>query len=358
MENKIIFDVEKYRDDRKAVMTAEELAEKLNITATQLKTYEYARRKNIPLEEYKALCDAAGLSYEDYLVEVPAEEFIYRRPTIITILTNKGGAGKTTLAVNLAGALVSDCKKKCLVIDTDLQQNTTMHLGMLYPLDDSVEEAERIARITEETKEKNIYNAFVKKDDIQKHILHTNWENLDVVVSCDAMSTINKEMYSMQLGELRMQAILKKLINENPECYDFVIIDCNPDLSQINEAALFASDYVIIPLEATAFGLRGVQYVIDFYQSVKEQREELDLLGIMLNKYDGRKNITKDISEALFGDEYYQDKVFDTKVPVDTSIEQAQSFGEPLFVSFGKSKASKAYKTLAHEVLDRIKAKG
>ena len=347
----VSFDLAKFKEDRKKLMTAEELANRLGWPVTTIQNIDGGRRKSTTEEEYRAMCDAAGLSFDDYAN-------VYRRPTVITILTNKGGAGKTTLAVNLAGALVSDCKKKCLVIDTDLQQNTTMHLGMLYPLDDSVEEAERIARITEETKEKNIYNAFVNKDDIQKHNLHTNWENLDVVVSCDAMSTINKEMYSMQLGELRMQAILKKLLNENPECYDFIIIDCNPDLSQINESALFASDYVIIPLEATAFGLRGVQYVIDFYQSVKEQREELDLLGIMLNKYDGRKNITKDISEALFGDEYYQDKVFDTKVPVDTSIEQAQSFGEPLFVSFGKSKASKAYKTLAHEVLDRIKAKG
>ena len=358
MNTKIIFDVEHYRDDRKATLTAEELAEKLNMSPTQLKTYEYARRKNIPIEEYKALCDAAGIDYYSYLIEVPEVEFVYKRPIVITILTNKGGAGKTTTAVNLAGALVNDFEKKCLVIDSDLQQNTTMHLGMLYPLDDSVEEAERIARITEEAKTKNIYNAFVNRDDVHNHILHTPWENLDIVMSCDAMSTINKEMFQMRLGELRMQAILSRLIKENPEGYDFVFVDCNPDLSQINESALFASDYVIIPLEATAFGLRGVQYVTDFYQSVKEQSENLDLLGIVLNKYDARKNITKDISEALFGNEYYQEKIFETKIPVDTSIEQAQSFGEPLFANFSRTKAAKAYKALAQEVLDRINEKG
>ena len=349
------FDYVKFKEDRKKIMTAEELAAKAGMSVATIQNIDAGRRKTTTEEEYRQLCDAAGLSFDDYANT-------YRRPIIITILTNKGGAGKTTLAVNLAGALVDNFKKKCLVVDTDLQQNATMHLGMLYPLNDSPEEAERIARVTEEAKTKNIYNAFVNKDDIQKHILHTNWENLDVVVSCDAMSTINKEVYTMQLREYRMRTILTQLVNENPECYDFVFIDCNPDLSQINESALFASDYVIIPLEATAFGLRGVQYVIDFYQSVKEQVKEqngeLDLLGIMLNKYDGRKNITKDISEALMQDSYYEEKLFETKIPVDTNIEQAQNYGEPLFVTFGKTKAGKAYKALAQEVLDRINQKG
>lgn len=353
-----VFDLESYREDRKQTLTAEELAKKLEMPTNRLTNIEYGRKKNVTMDEYREICDAAGLVFEDYLREVEENPFIYKRPTVIVVLTNKGGAGKTTTAVNLAGALVKDFGKKCLVIDSDLQQNTTMHLGMLYPLDDSVEEAERISKITAEAKKKNIYEAFVHNQDIHNHILHTPWDNLDIVMSCDAMSTINKEMYSMRLGELRMQAILKNLINENPEGYDFVFIDCNPDLSQINESALFAGDYVIIPLEATAFGLRGVQYVTDFYQSVKEQSEKLELLGIVLNKYDARKNITKDISEALLGNEYYEEKVFETKIPVDTSIEQSQSYGEPLFVNFGRSKAYKAYKALAEEVLDRINEKG
>lgn len=347
----LTFDYIKFKEDRKKIMTADELAKKVGMPISTIQNIDNGRRKSTTEEEYRLLCDAAGLSYDDYVLG-------YKRPYVIVILTNKGGAGKTTTAVNLAGALVNDFNKKCLVIDSDLQQNTTMHLGMLYPLNDSAEEIERIARITEEAKSKNIYNAFVNKDDIHNHIIHTPWENLDIVMSCDAMSTINKEMFSMRLGELRMQSILSKLIKENPERYDFVFIDCNPDLSQINESALFAGDYVIIPLEATAFGLRGVQYVTDFYQSVKEQSESLDLLGIILNKYDTRKNITKDISEALLGNEYYEDKIFDTKIPVDTSIEQAQGFGEPLFVNFARSKAHKAYKSLAQEVLNRINEKG
>ncbi len=346
----LTFDYIKFKEDRKKIMTADELAKKVGMPISTIQNIDNGRRKSTTEEEYRLLCDAAGLSYDDYVLG-------YKRPHVIVILTNKGGAGKTTTAVNLAGALVNDFNKKCLVIDSDLQQNTTMHLGMLYPLNDSAEEIERIARITEEAKSKNIYNAFVNKDDIHNHIIHTPWENLDIVMSCDAMSTINKEMFSMRLGELRMQSILSKLIKENPERYDFVFIDCNPDLSQINESALFAGDYVIIPLEATAFGLRGVQYVTDFYQSVKEQSESLDLLGIILNKYDTRKNITKDISEALLGNEYYEDKIFDTKIPVDTSIEQAQGFGEPLFVNFARSKAHKAYKSLAQEVLNRISEK-
>ena len=139
------FDYVKFKEDRKKLMTAEELANRLGWPVATVQNIDNGRRKSTTEEEYRLMCDAAGLYYDDYANA-------YRRPIIITILTNKGGAGKTTLAVNLAGALVAHYRKKCLVIDTDLQQNTTMHLGMLYPLDDSPEEANRIAKVTEEAK--------------------------------------------------------------------------------------------------------------------------------------------------------------------------------------------------------------
>lgn len=341
------FDYIKFKEDRKKIMTAEELSGLTGMPVTTIQNIDNGRRKSTTEEEYRILCEAAGLNFDDYLLS-------YKRPYVIVVLTNKGGAGKTTVTVNLAGALASEYNKKCLVIDTDLQQNTTMHLGMLYPLDDSPEEAERIRKIEEEASKKNIYEAFVNKDDIQNHIMHTKWDKIDIVMSCDAMSTIDKEMFSMRLGELRMQEVLSNLMKENANMYDYVIIDCNPNLSQMNESCLFAADYVIIPLEAAPFGLRGVQYVVDFIEGVRENKKDLKTLGILLNKYDGRKNITKDISAALYSVEDYKDKLFETKIPVDTSIEQSQGFGEPLFVSFKRSNAYRAYKALAKEVITRI----
>lgn len=349
-----VFDLEAYREDRKQVCTAEELANRLNMPHSKLINIEHGRRKNVPMDEYKKICEAAGLSFEDYLREIEENPVVYKKPIVITFLTNKGGAGKTSAAVNLAGALVNDYNKKCLVIDSDSQQNTTMHLGMLFPIDDTPEEIARINEVYEESKTKNIYQAIINKDDIQNHILKTQWENLDIVMSCDDMSTMDMKMFTMQLSELRVQNILNKLINENPNGYDFIIFDCNPVLSQMNVSVLFATDYVIIPLEAAPFGLRGVQNVLNFVDDIRKQREELKTLGILLNKYDQRKNITKDVSAALFSVDDFSEKIFDTKIPVDTSIENSQGFGEPLFVSFKKSNAYNAYKSFANEVLERI----
>lgn len=143
------------------------------------------------------------------------------------------------------------------------------------------------------------------------------------------------------------------MVDENPEAYDYVIIDCNPTLSRFNESVLFGSDYLLIPLEASAFGLRGVSYVLNFYEAVKKVRKELKLLGIVLNKYDMRKNITKDITEVMESNAAIHDKLFDTKIVIDTSLEQAQGYGEPVFITAPKSRAANVYKELAKEVLNK-----
>lgn len=342
------FNHEKYRNDRKKVCSSDELARRLGIEPHFVITLEHGRKKTATLTDYKQMCDAVGLDVNDYVTEDNGE------PKVITFLTNKGGAGKTTAAINIAGSLAFDYGKKVLVIDTDLQQNSTQHLGMLYPEDESPEEIERFAKVLEDTKAKNIYNAIMKQDDIQNHILHTKWDNIDVVVSCDAMAKIDEEIFFLSLRELQMQRVLEKLIKENWNGYDYIIIDCNPTLSQFNKAVLFASDYLMIPLEASAFGLRGVQYIFDFYDSVKTHRSNLEILGILLNKIDNRKNITKEMTALIESNKRYKKCLLDTTIPVDTSIEQAQSYGEPLFVSFRKSKAYKAYKEATKEILKKM----
>lgn len=351
----LLFDYNSFREDRKKKLTAEKLAQKLEMSKSELDNIEHGRKRHcVTVDQYKAICEAAELDYRQYFKRVPIKKPTYKRPVVLTFLTNKGGAGKTSAAVNLAGALVDSFKKKCLVIDSDPQQNTTMHLGMLFPCDDTKLEQQRVNKVLKQSEKKNIYQAVMNKDDIQNHIQRTKWKNLDIVVSCDEMSLMDMKMLNIQLKELRVQAILKNLLEENPNGYDFIIFDCNPVLSQMNVSILYATDYVIVPLECAPFGLRGVQNVLDFVDGVREQHEKLSTLGILLNKYDSRKNITKEVYDVLYSSEELSKKIFDTKIPVSTMIETCQGYGEPLFVSYSKAPAGLAYKAFAEEVLNRI----
>lgn len=343
----IQFNIKKFKADRREIMTGDELSKKSGLPLTTIQNIESGRKKTYE-DECKLLCDTLGLNYRDY---VP-----YKRPICIVFAANKGGAGKTTDVVSVAASLVLHYHKKVLVIDTDLQQNTTLHLGMLLPTSEDLDEIKRINHVTEESKTKNIYEAFIEKDDICNHIQHTKFENLDIVVSSDAMSTIDQEMPNLTLREYRMRDILANVVNNNPYDYDFILFDCNPTLSMFNEAVLFACDYLIVPMEASPFGLRGIQYVINFYMKVKNYQNNLNLLGIVLNKYDTRKNITKDITNALKESNLLDELVFESKIPVDTNIENSQNYGEPVVFAFPKTKASLAFKNLTGEILERIKA--
>lgn len=335
------FNYRRFSDDCKSrKISNKDLSTKTGMPENAVMNIKYGRKKNVTKNEIKALCEPFGLNPDLYY---------NKTPIIITLLTNKGGAGKTTVAVNLAATLANTFDKKVLIIDTDLQQNATQHLGMLLDSDDP----EKIGIY----KEKNFYKAFVKNDDIRNHILPTPWKNLSIVVGDDALSKIDSDLREMKMKEGRMKSILSPLLNDEILGYDFILIDCNPALSKLNEVILCASNYVLIPLEAASFGLRGVNYVIDFVIDIinsEEVETNLDILGIVLNKFDSRKNITKDVMEVLdemFGE---ADLLFKTKIPVDTMIEQAQAYGEPIYQSFSKSRANNAYIDLAKEVLNRI----
>lgn len=304
-------------------LSQEDLADKSGVSASRIKNYECGRRKANE-EDVKKMCEVFNVRFNDY----------YKKDTVIVpFLSNKGGSTKTTSCANLGFTLANDFKKKVLLIDTDLQQNLTQHYNM--DIDD----------------EKNFYVAFNNKEPLTKHIRNTEYQNIDIVTSHDAISMLEGELVSMELREFRFRQILDSVIEDGT--YDYVMIDCNPSLNLLNRSILYASTRIIIPLEPSSFGLRGVQYVMNFVSGVKENYPELEIMGVLVNKFDSRKRVPKDVIELV--SEIFGDKglLFKTKIPVDTCIEQCQMMGEPLGVSFEKCRANIAFNKLAEEVIKR-----
>lgn len=309
---------------RSTMMSQDELAEKSGVKASRIKNYECGRRKAHP-EDVELMCKALGVAFTDY----------YKKESVIlTYLSNKGGSSKSTSSVNTAFTLANTYNRKVLLIDSDMQQNASQHLNV--PIDD----------------DRNFYKCLTTKDSALNHIKSTLHPNLDVITSHDGMSMIETEMaVSMELKELRVKKILKPVKEQG--AYDFIIIDTNPSLGQLNRAILYASDAVIIPLEPSAFGLRGLEFLTRFISGIDDEDHKVQILGILVNKFDMRKRVPKDvisIVEKQFGD---KSLLFKTKISTDTSVEQSQMLNEPLGLNFEKSKANLQFIELCEEIISR-----
>lgn len=311
---------------RTAIMTQEELSVKSGVKLSQIKNYECGRRK-AHQSDIKLMCEAIGVNFKDY----------YTKDTIVlTFLSNKGGSCKTTDSVNISYMLATQLKQKVLLIDSDMQQNSGQHLKVPFDND------------------KNIYRALIKRESLDGHIRNTMFENLDIVSSHDGMSTMETEIaISQDVREQRISKILKPVKEKG--IYDFIIIDTNPVLGQLNRSILFATDGVIIPLEASAFGLRGLEFLTNYIKVIKDDCESLKILGVLVNNLDLRKKVPKNVislAEEGLGD---KGLIFNTKIRTDASIPQAQMYNEPIGVSFEKSRAYSDFLDAATEIMERAK---
>ncbi|MGL5330622.1 MAG: ParA family protein, partial [Peptostreptococcaceae bacterium] len=128
-----------------------------------------------------------------------------------------------------------------------------------------------------------------------------------------------------------------------------------PVLGQLNRSILFATDGVIIPLETSAFGLRGLEYLINYINVIKDDCDTLKILGVLINKLEVRKKVPREVirlaAEGL-GDESL---IFNSKIRKDECIPQAQMYNEPIGISFEKSRAYEDFLDVAKEIVDRTK---
>ena len=321
------FERERFSEDRKSKgITIEQLAGKSGVSENIIKNMESGRR-GIKRDTFNVLCDTLGLDADSY----------WKRETkVIPALSHKGGSGKSSTAGNLAYALAQK-GMKCLLVDADSQGNLTQSYNMM-PND-----------------EKNFYKAFNNNESLMKHIQPTSYENIDMVVFDEALLLLDIDIIYMDFREERMKKILEEVVADG--IYDYIIIDCHPSLNLLNRAILYASDSVIIPLVPSAFGIRGVEYLLKYTEGIKKNHPKFEILGVLFNNVDKRKSLHKYLTEEkkpeeLVGCHY----LFKTIIPTDTKIEEAQYFCKPVGALYKYSRGSKAYSKLGDEVVERIKS--
>ena len=255
---------------------------------------------------------------------------------IISLVNQKGGVGKTTTSINLSSSL-GHLGKKVLLIDLDPQSNSTTGLGV---------DRGKI--------KKSIYNVIMGECEIKEAIIKTQFKNLSIIPAMIDLAGVDIELIqiSVQDKEFVITEQLKKQLEMVRDRYDFIIIDCPPNLGILTTNALAASDSVLIPIQCEYYSLEGVNQLLHTVLKVQQKvNPNLSIEGVLLTMLDGRTLLGLEVVEDVR--KFFNEKVFSTIIPRLVKLVEAPSHGKPIIEYDPKSKGALAYLNLAKEVIER-----
>jgi chromosome partitioning protein len=258
--------------------------------------------------------------------------------SIIAVANQKGGVGKTDLAVNLSFQLAT-AGKKVILIDVDPQANATDYLvGAETPF--------------QKTTADLLLDDSVSLEDV---IIKECRKNLDVAPADGNLSACQIRL----ANDINMQFKLKKklkALKEEPHEYDFGIIDTPPSLGLLTVNALTAANQVLIPVQSQYFAMDGVVQLTETIRKIREDiNPNLKILGAVLTLYDTRTILSREV-EAKVRSGFTNGRVFTTVIPVNIRLAEAPSYHKSILEYDSECKGAKAYESLTGEILSCLEA--
>tara|TARA_R110000744_G_scaffold182819_1_gene302122 strand:+ start:930 stop:1691 length:762 start_codon:yes stop_codon:yes gene_type:complete len=246
--------------------------------------------------------------------------------SIIAIMNQKGGVGKTTTCINLAAQAALGAKT--LVIDADKQSSLSVNFGIENP-----------------------------KASISDVILGKPFEVINIRKNLDLIPcTLNFGSIDSKIqDELSREFLLSKGMEKIKGDYEYIFIDCPPDIGLVTVNALTFANYVIMPIKAARFSMDGVKLMLKFIRKVKgATNPDLGILGLLLTHFDERLRISKTIEKEI-KDNGWDVVLLDTKIRNNTAIENSQNENQTIFEFDRKCHAAIDYMSLGKEVQLKIK---
>lgn len=253
------------------------------------------------------------------------------KPTkILAIINQKGGVGKSTTAVNLSAALAEE-GKKCLLVDFDPQGNSTSGYG-----------------IDKDILNHDIYDALMEDYPLEKLIIDTPEKRVFIIPATIQLAGAEIELVS----KIARESILKGLLQQVCDEFDYVFIDCPPSLGLLTINALTAADGLLIPIQCEFYALEGVTKLLESVKLVRGSlNRELEIYGVLMTMFDKRTTLSKQVVKEV--QNYFGKAVFKTVIPRSVKVAEAPSHGLPISMYASVNKGAIAYRKLAREVIGR-----
>ena len=270
-----------------------------------------------------------GRPYREFPEPAPLDK--HGPATVLSMVNQKGGVGKTTSTINL-GACLAEQGRKVLLVDLDPQGALSAGLG-----------------VSHDEEQVTVYDLlFDNTASIHAAIKHSNVSGLDLVPANIDLSAAEIQLVNEVGREHTLARALRPVRNE----YDIIIIDCGPSLGLLTVNALACSHGVIIPMECEYFSLRGLALLTDTVEKVRDRINfDLDIVGILVTMFDRRTTHAREVMDRVV--EVFGDRVFDTVITRTVRFPETSVAGEPIITWAPNSPGAEQYRNLALEVIER-----
>ena len=256
------------------------------------------------------------------------------KPIVISIVNHKGGVSKTTTTVNLAAAL-AELGKNVLVVDFDVQQDSTANL---------------IGQKPDDYNGPTLYDAIMGNESLDHLIERTTTPRLDIIPNTEDFAGIELSLFTLQARELALKRCFK--LTTRLTHYDYVLIDNSPSIGQAMINSLAASHYYLVPIRADFFSLKSLKLLSKSVQHIKRVlNEDLSPIGILITQYSNKEIIARETEKTL--QKEVGDLLLKTKIKINTKVKGSPALAQTIlqFENSYKGRSTVDYMSLARETL-------